>query len=348
MDKLRIVQWTTGRVGTKALEAVLDDSRLELVGLYAHSRDKAGTDAGVIAGRAPCGIIATQDIGTLIALAPDAVLYTPFIADLDHVEHLLRAGINVVSTNLFLNCGGMAGQTLERIEAACAMGGSSIYITGVNPGWVNSVAASLTAVCRRVDSVSITESTDVSNYASRETWEAMGMGQVEADAAVLATAQGAMVSFRDAALRIAEALHFVPDELDFEIEYARVPERVDLGFMDLPEGSHGALRSAWVGRTEGTERVRVSVAWYLTKNLVEDWRFDDEHYHLRVEGDPAIDCRIEFKAPHWQDSDWSVLTALPAVNSIGSVVAARPGILGLDDVGLVTTPLGNGSNKSPA
>ena len=52
MDKLRIVQWTTGRVGTKALEAVLDDRRLELVGLYAHSGDKSGTDAGVLAGRA--------------------------------------------------------------------------------------------------------------------------------------------------------------------------------------------------------------------------------------------------------------------------------------------------------
>lgn len=348
MDRLRVVQWTTGRVGTKALEAVLDDSGLELVGLYAHSADKAGLDAGVLAGREPCGIVATPDVDDLIALSPDAVIYTPFMADLDHVERLLGAGINVVSTNLFLNCGGVEGETRERIEAACASGGSSLWITGVNPGWVNSVAAALTAVCRRVDSVSITESTDVSNYASRETWEAMGMGQTVADAAVVATAQGAMVSFRDAALRVAEALDFVPDELAFEIEYARVPETLDLGFMVLPAGSHGALRSTWVGRTGGIERVRVSVAWYLTDRLVEGWRFDDEHYHLRVEGDPVVDCRIEFVAPHWQDSDWSVLTALPAVNAVARVVAARPGILGLDDVGLVTTPLETGSNKSPA
>jgi 2,4-diaminopentanoate dehydrogenase len=348
MDRLRIVQWTTGRVGTKALEAVLDDSRLELVGLYAHSEDKAGVDAGVLAGRAPCGILATPDIDELIALAPNAVVYTPFMADLGQVERILGAGINVVSTNLFLNCGGMTGETRERIEAACARGSSSFWITGVNPGWINSVAAAMTAVCRRVDSVTIAESTDVSNYASRETWEAMGMGHTGADSAVLGTARGAMVSFRDAALRIAEALDFVPDEIDFEIEYARVPEQVDLGFMVLPAGSHGALRSAWVGKNEGTERVRVSVAWYLTRNLIEDWCFDDEHYHLRVEGDPAIDCRIELEAPHWQDSDWSVLTALPAVNAVAKVVAARPGILGLDDVGLVTTPLGNGSNNCHA
>ena len=339
MERLRVIQWTTGRVGTKSLEAVLNDSRLELVGVYAHSDEKAGRDAGIMAGRRPCGILATSDVEALIALAPDAAIYTPFMADLDHVEKLLSAAINVVSTNLFLNCGGVAGETRRTIEAACAKGTRSLFITGVNPGWVNTVAAALTAVCRRVDCVTIAESTDVSNYASRETWEAMGMGQMQADAAVLATAEGAMVSFRDAALRVAQALAFVPDDLSFEIDFARVSQDTDLGFMTLPEGSYGALRSAWVGKTGDRERIRVSVAWYLTENLVEDWQFDDEHYHLRIDGDPGVDCRIRFDAPDWRDSDWSVLTALPAVNAVQRVVAARPGVLGLDDVGLVTTPM---------
>jgi len=339
MERLRVVQWTTGRVGTKALEAILDDARLELVGLYAHSHDKAGRDAGELCGREACGVVATSDVDALIALSPDAVIYTPFMADLDHVERLLGAGINVVSTNLFLNCGGIAGETRNRIEAACEKGASSLFITGVNPGWINAVAAALTGVCRRVDAVSIAESTDVSNYNSRETWEAMGMGRTEADGAVLATAEAAMVSFRDAALRIVEALGLALDELAFEIEFARVAQDTDLGFMVLPQGSHGALRSAWVGRTGATERVRVSVAWYLTDKLIEGWQFDKEHYHLRVEGDPGIDCRIEFEAPDWKDSDWSVLTALPAVNAVAGVVAARPGILGLEDVALVVTPM---------
>ncbi len=325
--------------GTKALEAILDDCRLELVGVYAHSDAKAGRDAGALIGRDDCGIVATSDVDALIAIAPDAAIYTSFMADLDHVEKLLGAGINVISTNLFLNCGGMAGETRRRIEAACTAGASSLFITGVNPGWINSVAAALTAVCRRVDCVSIAESTDVSNYASRETWEAMGMGKMQADAADLATAEGAMVSFRDAALRVAEALDFAPDELAFEIDFARVAQEVDLGFMTLPAGSYGALRSAWVGKTGGRECIRVSVAWYLTENLVENWQFDDEHYHLRIDGDPGVDCRIRFDAPHWQDSDWSVLTAMPAVNAVAKVVATRSGVLGLDDIGLVTTPM---------
>jgi hypothetical protein len=78
MDKLRVIQWTTGKVGKLSLRGILDDPRLELVGVYAHSSAKAGTDAGTLCGRPPCGVIATSDIGALIALKPDSALYTPF------------------------------------------------------------------------------------------------------------------------------------------------------------------------------------------------------------------------------------------------------------------------------
>ena len=32
MQKLRVIQWTTGKVGKMSLRAILDDPRLELVG----------------------------------------------------------------------------------------------------------------------------------------------------------------------------------------------------------------------------------------------------------------------------------------------------------------------------
>ncbi|WP_228727271.1 NAD(P)H-dependent amine dehydrogenase family protein [Novosphingobium aureum] len=348
MKPLKIVQWTTGKVGTCALRAILDDPRLTLLGVYAYSAEKAGRDAGSLCGRPDCGVLASDDVEALIALSPDAVVYTPFMADLDHLESLLRAGIDVVSTNLLLNCGGLVGATRERLEAACAAGGSSLLVTGVNPGWINHVTASLTAVCRELDCVTIAESTDVSNYASKETWDAMGIGRSETDAQVLAVAQGAMVSFRDAALGLARSLGLELDELDFTIEHARAARDVDLGFMQIAQGSYGALRSAWVGRIDGKPVVTTSVAWYLTPALEEDWHFDDEHYHVSITGEPGVDVRIRFVAPQWSGGDWSVLTALPAVNAIGEVVCARPGILGLEDIGLVAAPAGEWRKASAA
>ena len=66
MDKLRVIQWTTGKVGKLTLRGVLDDPRLELAGVYAWSADKKGQDAGPLCGRPECGIAATNDIDELI------------------------------------------------------------------------------------------------------------------------------------------------------------------------------------------------------------------------------------------------------------------------------------------
>lgn len=49
MAPVRVVQWTTGIVGASALRAILDDNRLELVGVFAHGTAKVGQDAGGLA-----------------------------------------------------------------------------------------------------------------------------------------------------------------------------------------------------------------------------------------------------------------------------------------------------------
>jgi len=71
MNKLRVIQWTTGKVGTLSTRGILDDPRLELVGVYGNSDEKAGTDAGTLCGRPQTGVQATTDIDALIALLAD-------------------------------------------------------------------------------------------------------------------------------------------------------------------------------------------------------------------------------------------------------------------------------------
>lgn len=150
MDKLRVIQWTTGKVGKLALRGVLDDPRLELAGVFAWSPEKSGKDAGELCGRPPCGVTATCDIGELLATGADAVIYTPFEADLAHVKRMLKAGLDVISTNLFLNIGGIQGVVRDELEQACHEGSSSLYVSGISPGWINSMSAASTAICRDV------------------------------------------------------------------------------------------------------------------------------------------------------------------------------------------------------
>src|SRR5205807_5790344 len=65
---LRVVQWTTGNVGKRSVEAVMKRPDLELIGCYAWSADKVGRDVGEICGIEPVGIAATDDVDELLAL----------------------------------------------------------------------------------------------------------------------------------------------------------------------------------------------------------------------------------------------------------------------------------------
>jgi 2,4-diaminopentanoate dehydrogenase len=341
MRKLRVIQWTTGKVGKLALRGILDDPRLELAGVYAYSTGKAGQDAGKLCGRPACGVQATTDIDALIKLGADTVIYTPFMADMTHVTRLLESGHDVISTNLFLNYGGVQGQIREQLEAACQRGGSSLFITGVSPGWINSMIVAMTAVCRDVQSVSILESADCSVYESKETWLAMGMSLPTATPEVLQTARNWLLSFYDAVQRMAIALDFTLDDTEFFIDYATASQKVDLGWFCMEQGTNAAVRAGWKGKVKGHTVVQFTLMWYLTKHLNEGWEFPDNQYTLSIKGEPEIAASMRFIPPkHWGNHEWDTMTAMPAVNAAFNVAAARPGVLALKDVGLPTAPAG--------
>jgi hypothetical protein len=341
MEKLRVVQWTTGKVGKLSMRGILDDPRLELVGVYAYSDEKAGVDAGALCGRPDTGVLATTDIDALIALGADTVVYTPFMADVDHAVRLLESGLDVISTNLFLNVGGIQGETNEKLAAACERGDSSLYITGINPGWINTMVTAMTAICRDVQMVSIFESADVSVYESAETWQALGFSLPEAPPAVIEMAKMWLSTFYDSVQRMGVALGYALDDMEFFIEHATASEKVDLGWLCIEKDTIAAIKAGWNGKVKGKTVLQSNVAWYLTKELNEGWEFDDDHYHVVIKGEPDVDARIRFIPPEtWGNHEWDTMTAMPAVSAAFDVAAAPSGILTLKDVGLPCAPAG--------
>jgi len=345
MKKLRVIQWTTGKVGKYSLRAILDDPRLELVGVYAYSTDKVGRDAGELCGRANCGIRATSDIDALIALRADSVVYTPLHPDVSELTQLLASGADVISTALFGREGALEGAIAQQLEDACARGGSSMYITGVNPGWVNSMAVALTATCRRVDRVTISESADCSHYASLETWLAHGISSPASTPATVENTRKSLLPFADTIRRMAQALEIQLDEVKFQAEHATAAHALDLGWLRIEKDTIAAVRATWSGIASGCTVLATNITWFMTRDLNADWRFNDEkdhdHYHIRIDGDPNVEARVRFVPPAtWVPTDWSTITALPAVSSIPAVHAARPGLLSLRDVGLPHAPVG--------
>ena len=97
----RIIQWMTGDVGQVGIRHFAENPVFDLVGVLVHTPEKVGKDAGEIAGIASIGVVATDDVESVVAMDADCVFYTPIIMDTETVCRLLRSGKNVVTTSGF-------------------------------------------------------------------------------------------------------------------------------------------------------------------------------------------------------------------------------------------------------
>ena len=124
----------TGDVGQVGVRHFADNPVFDLVGVLVHDQEKVGKDAGEIAGIAPTGVIATDDVESIVALDADCVFYTPVIMDVDTVCRLLRSGKNVVTTSGFFYPTSDFADGGAKIRAACQEGGTSFHGGGIHPG----------------------------------------------------------------------------------------------------------------------------------------------------------------------------------------------------------------------
>ncbi len=138
-----VVVWGTGNVGRPAVRAVLSHAGLQLKSVIVSSADKEGRDAGELAGVEPCGVAATRDWAATLAAGCDALVYcaTADTRPEEAVAELLAclsAGINVVAPGFYfyLDPESSAPEALAPIEAACKESGASLFVSGIDPGWV--------------------------------------------------------------------------------------------------------------------------------------------------------------------------------------------------------------------
>jgi 2,4-diaminopentanoate dehydrogenase len=214
---LRIVQWTTGHVGKRSVRAIASNPELELVGCYAWSPDKVGSEVGELVGIEALGVVATDDIDALLKLKPDCVVYNPMWPDIDHLVRILSAGVNVVTTAAFIT-GHSFGNGRDRIIDACERGASTIFGSGINPGFIEMMAVMSSTICDRIDKITITESGDSTLYDSPATEMPAGFGQpIDNPDLQAMTAEGTGV-FREALLMMADALGIELDEVRCEAE----------------------------------------------------------------------------------------------------------------------------------
>jgi 2,4-diaminopentanoate dehydrogenase len=197
-------------------------------------------------------------------------------------------------------------------------------------------------ICERVDRISVLESVDASGYASAETQLGVGFAGDPEDPETAAKAQRASAVFGDAVALMGDALGVELDEIGYEVEFARASQDVDLGFMQIPQGTVSAIDGTWFGRVGDRRLVECKVLWLVGQHHDPDWTPRVRHgYFVEVDGSPRVRSQFQILPPKgWDEPDFMglgmIMTAMPAVNAIPAVVAAAPGIVTTADLPLVT------------
>lgn len=345
MGRYRVVQWATGNIGTRSLRAVIEHPEFDLVGVYVHSKEKAGRDAGELCGTEPTGVLATNSIDDVIALQPDCVLYMSQQCDFDELARLLESGANVVTTRgEFHHVPSLDPAAREQIEAACTRGGTSIHSTGSSPGFISeAVPLVLTSIQRRLDRLIIDEFADLSRRNSPEMlFQLMGYGADPSAFDPQRWSFGAQ-SFGPSLRLVGEALGLPLDSVEAAGEVAVAAHDVEIAAGHIPAGTVAAQRMNVDGMRGGQPLLSFRANWYCTTDLEPAWDLRDTGWRITVDGDAPLDVELRFPFPLERMAETSPgYTAHRAVNAVPVVCEAAPGIRTSVDLPQVIARLGEG------
>ncbi|MCU1372996.1 MAG: hypothetical protein JWO68_282 [Actinomycetia bacterium] len=348
---LRVVVWSTGGVGTLAVQTVARRPDLELVGVWVHSPDKVGVDAGVLTGGLPLGILATNDVDALVALRPDCVVYAAngpeqdAAATRDYVR-LLEAGVNIVtvsSPGLVYPPAFPAGPRAQLAEAA-DRGQATIYASGIEPGFAgDQLVLTLLTMSQSIRSVRAQEIFDYSSYpVAFSMYEVFGFGRPLDHTPILAMPGVQGTIWGPPVQMVADALGVELDEIRETYDRQLTPRRLEVACGVIEAGTVGAVRFESIGVVDGRDAIVIEHVNRMAPDLAPDWPTAerDGTYRIVVDGMPSLQCELIVGASvETASAEGMVATTMRIVNAVPGVCAAPPGLVSSLDLPL-TLPRG--------
>jgi 4-hydroxy-tetrahydrodipicolinate reductase len=260
--------------------------------------------------------------------------------DTDELVRILSAGVNVVSTAAFISGRGL-GEGRDRIAEACAAGGSSMFGTGISPGFIDLLGIATASICDRIDKITINEASDTTLYDSPDTERPAGFGRSIDDPDLPGMAAQGTAVFGEAVAMVADAIGVELDDIVCEAEYAQTTEDVVMDSWTIPAGHVAGVYASWQGRIGGLTIVDLNVRWKKGTTLEPDWVIAQDGWVITIDGLPTVTSTLGFLPPADFEAQTieefmvigHVITAVPALNAISAVVAAAPGIVTYPDLG---------------
>jgi 2,4-diaminopentanoate dehydrogenase len=349
---IRVVHIGTGNVGRLALQELIGNPAFDLVGLCVSSPEKIGLDAGDLAGLGrQTGVTASGELDALLAATePQCAVYcamgdTRLPQAMDDVRRILAAGVNVVGSApglLQFPWNVMPDKYIKTIEDAARLGDSSVYINGVDPGFVTDlIPLAFASTCRRIEQIRCMEIADYATYdGATVMFDVMGFGKPLDEVPMLFQPGVLGVAWGCAIRQLAAGLGIEIDQITESYEREPAPEAFDIAAGHVPAGSVAAVRFEIAGTSGGRRVLVVEHVTRLRGDLRPDWARPAQpggSYRVEITGEPSYAVDI---CPTSRDGDHNHAAISGAagriVNAIPAVIAAPAGIRTTLDLPLVS------------
>jgi len=343
----RVVHYGTGYSGIHALRGIISHPELELVGLVVHGDDKAGRDAGELAGVGPVGVIATQDLDAAIALNADAFCYmatthSRLKVAIGELCRILESGKNVVTTSFgaLIHPGSARADVVAKVEESAQRGGSTVLATGIEPGFFSDYLPVLMTGCsQRVDSIRVYELAvyEGGHQSDEVAFDIFGFGNpIDTQPPIVDPA--GLRTWASMVTSIAEQLGVTLDGIETSYEFHPADETFEYQGRQIEAGTIAGVRFEIAGKVNGQTKVAVEHVTRTLEHQAPQWArgLAGDAYRVVIDGSPHIDCEFNFREGDDHLAGGFNITAMRAVNAIPAVCEAKPGVTSTFDLPPVT------------
>jgi hypothetical protein len=237
----------------------------------------------------------------------------------------------------------MPDKFIEPLESAARKGNSSIYITGVDPGFVTDlIPLAFASTSGRIEQVRCMEIADYATYdGATVMFEVMGFGKSIAEVPMLFQPGMLGITWGCALRQLAAGLNITLDKVTESYQREPAPEAFDVAAGHIPKGGVAAVRFEISGIAGGRPVIVVEHVTRLRGDLRPDWAQPAQpggSYRVQIMGEPSYTVDICPTSRHGDHNHAAIAgAAARIVNSIPAVIAAPPGIRTTLDLPLAGT-----------
>ena len=318
---------------------------MELVGVLVHSEDKAGRDAGDVVGVPPTGVTTTRILDDIVAVRPDAAVWSGRGYAPEKLAVLLEAGVNVYTG---LGAYFLDGQPEhELLERACQRGGASLAAGGNIPGLISDVLPMFVlGYTGKVRHITAHQRNHVSQSRSAEQLRGLGIGGPLAGQ----PGRGELEAMVDAGWEwlLGMSASMVAASLDIPFsglrtrtkEKALSPSTVTLpaSGLTVAAGTTGGVRWTWDAYSDDRVFMTIINEHTAVYGLGGDWRQDEQApaWTVTLDASPPMVATLAWPAGLAAAEANTMLNAARALNVLPPLVAAPPGCRSVLDLPMIS------------